>query len=200
MNGITAIGDNYLTFLLNSVIIIVESKGENKMIKIRRNVFETNSSSVHSIVVCNEALNDNSRPFIFFSLGEFGWSMDVLDDDWSRASYFYTAACALRRHDVKNEIIDLLAPLNIECVFNEENSPQYTDYNGFRYLDNGSIDHVEECQEFVDTLMNDGKMLARFLLDDRSFVITGNDNCDDIDREWMEKKEERANTYAHTTF
>lgn len=170
------------------------------MIKIRRNVFETNSSSVHSIVVCNEALDDNHAPFIFFRLGEFGWSMDFLDDDWDRASYFYTAACALRQHDVKNEIIDLLTPLGIDCNFDEENPPRYTDYGWLYFLDNGGIDHVDECQEFVDTLMNDGEMLARFLLDDRSFIVTGNDNCDDIDREWMKKKEEKANTYAHMTF
>lgn len=170
------------------------------MIKIRRNVFETNSSSVHSIVVCNEALDDNHAPFIFFQLGNFGWSMDVLDDDWSRASYFYTAACQLRRHDVKDEIIELLAPFNIDCSFDEENPPQYVDYGGFHYLDNGNIDHVDECQEFVDTLMNDGEMLARFLLDDRSFVVTGNDNCDDIDREWMEQKEAKATAYKHIVF
>lgn len=170
------------------------------MIKIRRNVFETNSSSVHSIVVCNEALPDNYSSFVFFTLDNFGWSMGVLDDVWERASYFYTAACELRQHDVKDEIINLLEPLGIDCAFDEENAPLYTDYNGYRCLDNGNIDHVDECQEFVDTLMNDGEMLARFLLDDRSFVITGNDNCDDIDREWMENKEKKADSYAHTTF
>lgn len=170
------------------------------MIKIRRNVFETNSSSVHSIVVCNEALEENHASFIFFRLGEFGWSMDVLDDDWSRASYFYTAACELRQHDVKDEIIDLLEPLGINCVFDEENPPKYSEYNGSYFLDNGGIDHVDECRVFVNALMKDGEMLARFLLDDRSFVVTGNDNCDDIDREWMEKKEEKADTYEHTTF
>lgn len=170
------------------------------MIKIRRNVFETNSSSVHSIVVCNEALPDNCSSFIFFQLGEFGWSMGVLDDTLERASYFYTAACELRQHDVANEIIDLLAPFGIECMFDEENEPDYTNYDGFNALNNGGIDHVDECQEFVDALMNDGEMLAHFLLDDRSFVITGNDNCDDIDREWMENKERKADSYAHTTF
>lgn len=177
------------------------------MIKIRRNVFETNSSSVHSIVVCNEGLENNRSPFVFnhspvvfFRLDEFGWSMGVLDDSWERASYFYTAACQLRQHDVKDEIIDLLAPFGIDCVFDEENAPQYEDYNGFHYLSNGGIDHVDGCQEFVDALMNDGEMLARFLLDDRSFVITGNDNCDDIDWKWMKEKEAKAASYEHKTF
>ena len=170
------------------------------MIKIRRNVFETNSSSVHSIVVCNEALKDNHAPFVFFRLGEFGWSMDFLDDSWERASYFYTAACALRQHDVRDEIINLLEPLGIDCVFDEENPPQYDEYNRFYYLDNGGIDHVDGCRDFVNALMKDGEMLARFLLDDRSFVVTGNDNCDDIDREWLENKEAIADAYAHTTF
>lgn len=170
------------------------------MIKIRHNVFETNSSSIHSIVVCDEALKDIHAPYVFFRLGEFGWSMNVLEDIWERASYFYTAACELRQHDVKDEIINLLEPLGIDCVFDEENPPQYEEYNGSYFLDNGGIDHVDECRKFVDTLMNDREMLARFLLDDRSFVITGNDNCDYIDSKWMEDKEKRADSYAHTTF
>lgn len=170
------------------------------MIKIRRNVFETNSSSVHSIVVCNEALPDNHSPFVFFRLGEFGWSMDILDDSWERASYFYTAACELRQHDVKDEILSLLTPLGIDCAFDEENPPYYDYHEGFYFLANGGIDHVDECEEFVDTLMEDGEMLARFLLDDRSFVITGNDNCDSADWEWMSKKEAKANSYEHKIF
>ena len=170
------------------------------MIKVRRNVFETNSSSVHSIVICTEPL-DIDYPFIaFFDIGEFGWSMEVLDDSWERASYFYTAACALRQHDVKDEIINLLEPLGIECIFDEENPPRYDEYNGSYILDNGGIDHVDECKDFVDTLMNDGEKLAKFILDDRSFVVTGNDNCDDIDREWMERKEAKAAAYEHIVF
>lgn len=170
------------------------------MLKIRRNVFETNSSSVHSIVICTEPLEINYPLIAVFDIGEFGWSMEVLDDSWERASYFYTAACALRQHDVKDEIINLLEPLGIECVFDEENSPVYTTYDNYRYLDNGGIDHVDECKDFVDALMNDGEKLAKFILDDRSFVVTGNDNCDDIDREWMERKEAKAAAYEHIVF
>ena len=170
------------------------------MIKIRRNVFETNSSSVHSIVICNEPLENHHPDFVFFALGEFGWSMGVLDDSWARASYFYTAACSLLEHDVKDEIIELLTPLGIDCIFDEDDPPKYVTFGNHNFLDHGGIDHVDECKDFVDALMHNGEMLARFILDDRSFVVTGNDNCDDIDRVWMEQKEAKADAYLHTTF
>ena len=173
------------------------------MIKIRNGMFETNSSSVHSIVVSNEPLNKNCIPsFAYFELGEYGWSMGVIKDDWGRASYFYTAACILREHDVRDEIIELLAPLGIDCIFDEENPPLYTIYEGsnYKYLENGNIDHVDECQDFVDTLMSDGEALARFIFDDRSFIVTGNDNCDEIDYNWAQDKVAKADKYLHTTF
>lgn len=176
------------------------------MIKIRKNIFETNSSSTHSIVCSDVPLNDiDYDVFIPFSIGSFGWEMQVLDDSWSRASYFYTAACELYERDVKDDIIELLAPLGIECIFNEECAPhfefyQYNGTEGWFYLDNGGIDHCDGCEEFVKALMGDGEKLARFLLSDKSFVVTGNDNCDEIDYDYMDRQVARAYSYPHTIF
>lgn len=171
------------------------------MFKIRNGCFETNSSSTHTIIVSDRDV-DYDYKFTIFCIGEFGWEMGVIDDSWGRASYFYTAACELTGRDVKDDIIALLEPLGIQCVFNEDKAPFFKDYDGDdrKYLDNGYIDHCEELQEFVNDLMKDGKALARFIFNDESFVVTGNDNCDGIDREWMDGKEAKADSYPHTTY
>jgi hypothetical protein len=163
------------------------------MIKIRNSVFETNSSSVHSIVVSTEPV-DFAPTSIYFELGEFGWSMDELDDSFARASYFYTAACCLYERDVAPELRYMLEPYGYNLVFD----PPIFDEDG--WLKNGYVDHVDECKEFVDTLMSDATLLINFIFDDRSFVITGNDNCDEISWDWMRNKVDRADAYKHLTF
>ena len=55
------------------------------MIKIRQNVFETNSSSTHSIAIPKEC--DTSRlSHIVFGFGKFGWEKDEVDP----INYLYT--------------------------------------------------------------------------------------------------------------
>lgn len=51
---------------------------------IRSNVFETNSSSTHSIAIPKSCEANN---FISFHVGEFGWGWNEVDP----ADYFYTA-------------------------------------------------------------------------------------------------------------
>ena len=163
------------------------------MIKIRNNVFETNSSSVHSIVVSTEPVNSIPGT-IWFGIGEYGWEMDELKDSFSRASYFYTAACCLYNRDIAPDLYDMLTPYGYELVFDK---PIF-DEDG--WLTNGHIDHVDGCKEFVDTLMGDADLLIKFIFNDHSFVITGNDNCDEIDWDWMHNKVSRADAYEHLNF
>ena len=60
--------------------------------QIRRGVFETNSSSVHSISIVKNKFN-GSLPlkFIVDCDGEFGWGADTFDDSSSKAAYIYQA-------------------------------------------------------------------------------------------------------------
>ena len=51
---------------------------------IRSNVFETNSSSTHSIAIPK---NCEATNFISFHVGDFGWGWEEVDP----ADYFYTA-------------------------------------------------------------------------------------------------------------
>ena len=60
------------------------------MIKVRQGVFETNSSSTHSI--CIAQTTDYIIPDkVSFSVGEFGWEVDKLSSLSEKASYLYTA-------------------------------------------------------------------------------------------------------------
>ena len=52
--------------------------------QIRRGVFETNSSSTHSIAIPKRCTKTN---YMSFNIGEFGWGWDEVDP----ADYLYTA-------------------------------------------------------------------------------------------------------------
>ena len=69
------------------------------MLQVRKGVFETNSSSVHTICISNEKLSTSTNPFIDTykkygmkcKLGQFGWSADCIDYESGKLSYLYTA-------------------------------------------------------------------------------------------------------------
>lgn len=61
------------------------------MIKIRKGVFETNSSSMHSLTIGNDATDrsiDDSEIVIDVGNGEYGWSGDTLHSWEDKADYF----------------------------------------------------------------------------------------------------------------
>ena len=64
---------------------------------IRKCVFETNSSSTHSICLTT---TDDTLPSKFpselrFTIGEFGWEHAILDNAYDKASYLYTFILAI---------------------------------------------------------------------------------------------------------
>lgn len=137
------------------------------MINVRKGVFETNSSSTHSIVIAREG----TKPLdsITFDLGKYGWECEKYNDPDSKASYFYTAACACLRRDVADDIIMMLSPYGIECDFIRH--PKFDDY-----CYNWYVDHDMECLEFVNALLGDVTQLIDFIFNNKSYVETGNDN------------------------
>jgi len=151
------------------------------MITIRKNTFETNSSSTHSIVIPKNV--DNKKDFtksIHFGLGEFGWSRDVADP----ADYLYTAICDAyldsyytTEHQEKGKVYlqkikDILEKNGITYEFEEvKNGP----YNYFY------VDHCSELDTFIERVCNDEDLLLRYLK--YGTVYTGNDN-DDYDESY----------------
>ena len=167
------------------------------MIKIRNGCFETNSSSVHAMIIAKKNV-DPMDTTVNFNIGEFGWEECEYHDIDDKASYFYTAACAVKGYDVSDEITNILSSYGIKCKFGIAKFESYkSSYNNktYTYLDNGYIDHDEDCADFVNTLMNDADMFVRFLFNDDSFVHTGNDNSE---MEWFD--EVRSTWYPHDMF
>ena len=142
------------------------------MKQIRRNVFETNSSSTHSIAISKKPVTIGK--FIHFGIGEFGWENGCANP----ADYLYTAILEQNNH---NELLDKLKEIldkySIEYEFHE---PLWhkSSYGDGVWLEYGYIDHSYELGEFLDTILSDEDLLMRYLFGD-STVYTGNDNQDD---------------------
>lgn len=145
--------------------------------QIRKCVFETNSSSTHSICISKDPiiLENIDTKHVCFSSGEFGWEFATYSDLLSKASYLYEAICAVypeeeKRSEVLNTLYNMLSHYGIECTF----LPKKKDSWGF---EEGYIDHGSETSDFVNAVLHNENRLLRYLFGN-SFVKTGNDNCD----------------------
>lgn len=135
------------------------------IINIRQSVFETNSSSVHSICISKEKPKIlPSR--IIFRIGEYGWDNESV---YNTQDYLYTIICSME-NDVKKkylgEIERILNKNGIDVGFVEPAEGWY------------GIDHVSEAFDFVTTVLLDEDALLRFLFSPNSVVYTGNDGED----------------------
>lgn len=142
--------------------------------QIRSSVFETNSSSTHSIAIPKKPVV--AGEYISFSIGEFGGENDCVDT----ANYLYTA---ILEQDDRNELLDKLKDiLNNHSIKYKFEKPKYKKSNDGKYIwlsfDCGYIDHANETRKFVLAVLNDEDLLIRYLFGD-SAVYTGNDNQDD---------------------
>ena len=168
------------------------------MIQIRNSVFETNSSSTHSIAIPRSCDNVN---YISFHIGEFGWEWAEVDP----ADYFYTAI--YETSGSEDEVIEKIEKL--KNILDERGikyhfgKVKYHIWHGDRTnkdymsLDYGYIDHGNELTDFVDELLDDGDKLMRFL--SMGFVFTGNDNSDTEDRCFIERDQEFLDGYDWET-
>ena len=168
------------------------------MIQIRNSVFETNSSSTHSIAIPRSCDNVN---YISFHIGEFGWGWAEVDP----ADYFYTAIYETSgsEDEVKEKIEKLKNILDERGIKYHFGKVEYHIWHGDRTnkdymsLDYGYIDHGNELTDFVDELLDDGDKLVRFL--SMGFVFTGNDNSDTEERCFIERDQEFLDGYDWET-
>ena len=150
------------------------------MLQVRHGVFETNSSSVHTFILSQEPFKGAYPATVVFTFDEFGWEFDSYDDMWNKASYLYTALANLYSYEeAKDMLSSMLLPLGIQCEF----APPSKD----SYYNMGYIDHIDECEDFIKNVMQSPETLCQFLFDNRSYIHTGNDNCDESDYPWIDK-------------
>ncbi len=151
--------------------------------QIRMNVFETNSSSTHSICIADGIeLVDFPQTFRF-SLGSFGWEHDRLDSIEEKASYLYTGLLCNGLENEFQTIVEILKSHRIEVYVDK---PQYNFYDSIdsitgekitvQYLKYGYVDHEDELGDFLNAIINSEEKLMSYLFSPLSFVLTGNDN------------------------
>lgn len=160
--------------------------------QIRSSVFETNSSSTHSIAISKKPVVIGKS--IYFGIGEFGWENDCVDT----ADYLYTA---ILEQDNRNDLLDRLKKIldnyAVEYEFDEPLWHKSSIGDGV-WLEYGYIDHGYELGEFLDTILSDEDLLMRYLFGG-SNVYTGNDNQDivpdgcNIAEEYVYVEDERGN-------
>ena len=162
-------------------------------IQIRSNVFETNSSSTHSLAIadCNDVSYLHIPDTLQFKFGEFGWGVGIFTDCDTKASYIWTAIAEIvtgsSPEDVinnfniyKHKLITLLNDIGLydisfdlpQGAVNYGNNKYYLKIPGF-------IDHPEDLKDIIQVLFDDPQQLLAFIFHPDSALQTGNDNIDD---------------------
>ena len=147
-----------------------------KITQIRQGVFETNSSSTHSITIgsSNYYIPDITK--LNIQTGEYGWEIETYYDLNNKASYALTYAVY-----VNPLYIDMLRDVILDAIPNciiTYNGLEYDEFlekvNNADYFELGYIDH----QSFDDVgyVFNSYDNLYNFLFSTDSYFETDNDN------------------------
>ena len=140
------------------------------MKQIRRNVFETNSSSTHSICISKAPVTIGKH--IDFCIGEYGWASDCV----YASDYLYTAILIQEDSDeLLHKLKNILDAHSISYEFEEPRYSTYDDDHEWKWLESGHIDHGYDTREFINAVLSNEDMLMRCLFG-ASYVYTGNDN------------------------
>ena len=162
--------------------------------QIRSSVFETNSSSTHSIAIPNDC---EISKHMLFRTDDFGWSFEQVD----ATDYFYTAIYATSKTEAEvdekiERLKNILDKNGIDYKFKKPKTHVSTyDDRDYFYLDDGYIDHGYELNDLVEELLNNETKLLRFL--SGGLVFTGNDNS--YDNGFISRYEEYIEDYDWDT-
>lgn len=155
---------------------------------IRHGVFETNSSSTHSICIAHGTIDPPNMEGRFLEVhpGEFGWEVESHYDFGTKASYLYTW-CYNQNRDYSDSDVELvlkgdrLDKLNLLTEVLKEYTKCYdVDYikSDDSFYPRGVIDHQSDEGSRCPALeaFESKESLVQFLFNPNSFVHTDNDN------------------------
>lgn len=131
------------------------------MIKIRRNVFETNSSSMHSLsVIGSDRMStlESKDGIVVVSEGEFGWGYDALTTPKQKLSYLVT------EYSGEEEMIDVI----------KEAVKDYTGLSLAVYENDGYIDH--QSRGMISEYITDKQSIIDLVFNDKNVIVIDNDN------------------------
>lgn len=149
------------------------------MKKIRTGVFETNSSSCHSLSIDDtdillDYLIPNEYGEVTIEPGEFGWQWEKFNDAATKASYCLTGTQYVFHKDEKLALSNLREVIQEHTLCNQVNLiiPN-DDYKSKSY---GYIDHQSAEDGEMDDLLFDKTKLHNFIFNKKSWLFLGNDN------------------------
>lgn len=146
------------------------------MRKIRCAMFETNSSSCHSISInpgqCDDMLKPDSSGVVTVTTGEFGWEVETYNDAWTKASYCLTYARQIKSVEYEQMLHRVIQRHTNakEVTFRGSGTPG--NYDEWGHIDHHSCEDDPVCEAaFADDVA-----LHRFLFCRQSTLHTDNDN------------------------
>lgn len=172
------------------------------MVSIRRNTFETNSSSTHAMAI-PKIVDDYDREVfrnrycdefdsLEFHLDDFGWDIRKVN----HLDYLYTAiACKCIEYikigededgyEIRKPILNPNFDKSINYIKNilDRNKIVYKfeEVDPELHWETWNIDHSEKLTEFLEAVFTDEDTLLRYLI--KGLVYTGTDNCSEGDVE-----------------
>jgi len=135
----------------------------------RIGIFETNSSSTHSVSIdtgFDYVMPESIGEIIVIEPGEFGWEQERYDDFSSRASYAYTYA---KNYGRKKDLMDL-----INVIESFTGSKVEFEKNEDDFYENGYIDH--QSVDEAEIIFKNKETIKKFLFGRKSYFKTDNDN------------------------
>jgi hypothetical protein len=146
---------------------------------IRKAVFETNSSSTHSVHIDNEtilldtSLVPNEEGELYFYGNDYGWEVESYNDAHSKIDY----VSLLINPEQEKMLVD---------VIKEQTGAKEVNFKKEGYVDHGSEHGI------VGEAFTDKETLRNYIFNMNSFLFTTNDNCSTC---WMITEEGEAKTY-----
>lgn len=163
-------------------------------IKLRKKVFETNSSSIHSFCIYKGEQNLYIPKFITLRRQSFGWKNSRIEDVEEKLNYFYEMCLY---YDYKHYLVNFdcakepfkensLTKMFIEYLESRNAVVEYCLSNDI-YA--GGIDHCD-CYGILakELLERNESELDNFLFNSKSLVVTTNDNLYEEDQEQTPNK------------
>lgn len=168
---------------------------------VRRSVFETNSSSVHTLsIIKNPEHFEIPEQVTIDTSAYFGWGRELFTDLNSKLSYIWLAIddfwyfrdmpyeeTLKKREELHNTFKQKL----LECGVKEINviDSDSVTFNG--------VDHGDEAEEFIEAIFSDMDLFKNFLFDSKSYIYTTNDNEEDYDKLEMQNNEPSTTFYKY---
>lgn len=169
------------------------------MKQMRKNVFETNSSSTHSVSVVNGELEDiclhiKNDGYVHVRFGEFGWETESYTDPYDKLQYVVTMLVETEGRNIVsadelfetngfkliNDAVADYCDCNGIWIDSDMSTKNY-EYNGQKYfyvdhegyIDHQSFESYKTVQDFLDDY---GVDITNFIFNDGVIVHTDNDN------------------------